>query len=296
MNIYFDFGSNSLKAVIYEIESETLSIIDELYFPNRFGAFNNEQKYISVKQVELTIEYLNSFHKKYNIEKIHASGTEVFRIAVNTEQTIELIERETDICINVLSADEEAKLIYNVNSLVQKSKDFLLVDSGGMSTELVSADCFQSVDLGAVNLTEKFELNKPTGRATINSAILHVLSKIDLSKLCSRYSNLVLTGGSAGIMNNITGNSSISLLQLNKFIREFSMLDLQTRKEFKGVPSDRADIILGGALIIKAVMKVTGIMDAEISSLGLRHGMLHKIHPDAVKFIDSRTGMTYSLI
>ncbi len=293
MNIYFDFGSNSLKTVVYEFNSEIITILEELYFPNRLSSFEDEQKYISNDRVDLTIGYIHKILNKYNSDTVTATGTEVFRAAENSRQVVKRIQKETGIAIEVLSSESEADVIYEVNSRIRKTDDFLLVDSGGMSTELVAKDCFQSVNLGAVNLTSRFGLDKQVGRSVQNNAILHVLEKIDIGKLFGRYSSLILTGGSAGIMNSVTGSPDLSLLQLNDFLKSYSILSPEQRKQYKGIPEDRADIILGGALIIKAIMKVTGIMDSDISNLGLRHGMLHRIHPDAVKIVENNTGKSY---
>ena len=295
MYIYFDFGSNSLKTVIYEINSKTINIIDELYFVNRLGNFDNEQKLVKSESVNKTIEYIRTCFSSYNIHKINATGTEVFRTAENAVEVIDKIKSETKVDISVLSSEDEAKLIFNVNKLFKGNSDILLVDSGGMSTEIVTSDYLQSINCGAVNLTNKFELNNQVGRTILNKAIMYVLSKINVQSFNSKYTKIILTGGSAGVLSNLTNENRISLKQLNDFIREYCVLSHDARIQYKGIPEDRADIILGGAVIIKAIMKLVGNMEADISKLGLRYGMLHKLHPNIRQFTIVKTGKIYSL-
>ena len=68
----------------------------------------------------------------------------------------------------------------------------------------------------------------------------------------------------------------LTISDLRDQIQNLQIKDLATRKEIKGLPPDRADIILAGAMIILATMERLQKEAIHISSHGLRYGLFYQ--------------------
>jgi exopolyphosphatase/guanosine-5'-triphosphate,3'-diphosphate pyrophosphatase len=68
----------------------------------------------------------------------------------------------------------------------------------------------------------------------------------------------------------------LSLAELRTRVKELQEKDLSARKQITGLPPDRADIILAGAIIILSSMERLGKDSIHISCHGLRYGLFYK--------------------
>ena len=69
-------------------------------------------------------------------------------------------------------------------------------------------------------------------------------------------------------------NDGLSLLDLQKTITYLRSLTLDERRKVPGLNPGRADIIIGGAAILEVLMEDTGVRELQVSSRGLRDGLL----------------------
>ncbi len=61
---------------------------------------------------------------------------------------------------------------------------------------------------------------------------------------------------------------------LKKIVKDMCSLSLEERRNFPGINSQRADIIISGAAIIETLMSELGLSKIMVSKLGLREGLL----------------------
>jgi exopolyphosphatase/guanosine-5'-triphosphate,3'-diphosphate pyrophosphatase len=111
---------------------------------------------------------VNTLHKFKGIADSHnaplrAVATSAVRESLNKNEFINRVKSETDLDIEVISGDEEARLIYLgiLKSVPIYNKSTLCIDIGGGSTEFVvgkegKIDYSMSLKLGAVRLTQRF--------------------------------------------------------------------------------------------------------------------------------------------
>jgi exopolyphosphatase/guanosine-5'-triphosphate,3'-diphosphate pyrophosphatase len=83
-------------------------------------------------------------------------GTSAVRDAENGEAFLGEVEWSYGFETRLLSGEEEARLTYRGAMLGRDDGGVLVIDLGGGSTELVTADVGISTDLGSVRLTERF--------------------------------------------------------------------------------------------------------------------------------------------
>jgi exopolyphosphatase/guanosine-5'-triphosphate,3'-diphosphate pyrophosphatase len=70
------------------------------------------------------------------------------------------------------------------------------------------------------------------------------------------------------------GRTVLSSTDLKKTISYLCSIPLQDRRKVPGINSDRADIIIAGAVIIDTLMQEAGIRDLEVTQRGLQDGLL----------------------
>ncbi len=104
-------------------------------------------------------------------ERVLAIGTSAIRDADNGEAFLGEVEWSYGFTTRLLSGEEEADLtrrgVANGRGL---DDDTLVLDVGGGSTELITADSSSSIDVGCVRLTERFLHADPPARDELEAA------------------------------------------------------------------------------------------------------------------------------
>ena len=68
--------------------------------------------------------------------------------------------------------------------------------------------------------------------------------------------------------------ATVERAEVERQIALYADKTLSERQQIPGLHPKRADVILGGALIVKGVMELTGVDAIRVSSRGLRHGVM----------------------
>src|SRR5690554_2626969 len=192
INALIEIGTNSLKFLIVRLDSEVKVIIDETSI-TRLGEGYQQTQLISEDAFQrnlIEIERCISEAKKLDCDNISIYGTMIFRKAKNGAETAQRIEERTGLACEVLSEAQEAEYSYlaAVRTLqLSSAQNTLVIDSGGGSTELVfgsgeTVKYAKSLDVGAVTLTDKFNLVNEVENSTIeqgNKYLITLLDKID---------------------------------------------------------------------------------------------------------------------
>lgn len=136
------------------------------------GMFANDNNFTddAIKRAITTFENFEKQLKEHNVEEYRAVATAAARTSKNSSFLIDAIKEKTNIDLEVISGEEEARLTsLGAASAIKCDKDFaVLFDIGGGSTEIIFAkkDCenlgiIDSVSLpfGGKNLGEKLDVN-----------------------------------------------------------------------------------------------------------------------------------------
>ena len=164
-----DIGSNSIRLVIVQINKDnSFRVIDEIKESVRLGKDMTTDGGLNPSRIDNAI-YTLAFFKRLciiqNITEILAVATEAVRKASNQIEFLNRVKSELSIDIRVLTGIEEAYYDYfgAINSM--DFSDALIMDIGGSSSELIFVENRKlkssiSLPFGAINLTEKFSLQK----------------------------------------------------------------------------------------------------------------------------------------
>ena len=164
-----------------------------------------------------------------------------------------------------------------------------MIDSGGGSTEFIfgrngKVNNAQSLDVGAVTLTDRFMLQSEVETEILEKAERYLNDKFKGIKITSHLNIIIGIGGTVTTISAIiqklelysaekVQGSIINLKDISKLEKELSVKNLELKKSIIGLSPKRADIILGGVLIIKSIIKKFGTTELVVCDNGLRYGL-----------------------
>ena len=229
--------------------------------------------------------------------RVRAVATSALREARNRDAIVRRARREAGLSLEVVSGREEARLI----SLgVLKGKPplarSLCVDIGGGSTEVAFAfgehpKNLWSVNVGAVRLTELFELRGrvPGKRLKLVQAYAREAVREALpDRIPQRPPSALGSSGTIGAVVAFARREGVGHATRREVARAVDKLaDMDLAKRRKRFDPRRADIIVGGAVILEAVLRHLGVETITAVDRGLREGLLHdlvrrrRVDPDA---------------
>lgn len=296
-----DVGTNSIKMVVGESDPEgNIIILHESSVNARLGQGLASTGLIAPEALKRGLDAIGAHLSKareFDADEIRIVGTNVIRDAANSSELIQSVKRLYSVDLEKLSGDDEARYAFLAiagDSQLGFSDDLqMIIDTGGGSTEMISGVGSQmlssvSVNIGAVRVTETYLKEIP---AKINSLIE---ARVSVKKSLIPYlegkkpNRLICIGGSAINLARIyykiepahttdVHALKLSLKSIEELIGKLAQMNLNERKSLIGLEPERADIILGGALIIEQIISILDLQEVIISVRGLRHAVLFEM-------------------
>lgn len=296
-----DIGTNSIHLLVARpADNNRFEIVDREKEVVRLGSGSGDMKRLDPEAIERGIEALKRFRQVADISgaEIHAVATSAVREAENRHEFIIRAAREAGIHVEVISGVEEARLIHLgvLQAVPVFDTQRLVIDIGGGSTEFVigrGGDVLEarSLKLGAIRLTERFLRKEPLRRKDVDECREYVRSYLRpvARDLLRRHSFETAVGSSGTIVNiaemaraqrgeepaRVVSNLTFTADELDGVVRQ--LVKARTVKERMATPGldpKRADIILGGALLLEQAFAELGITELTVSDYALREGVI----------------------
>lgn len=297
-----DVGTNSVKLLVAEVHGGAVDPLFEGSEQTRLGAGFYETHRLQPDAIQKTAEAVRHFVEnasRFGPETLHVVATSAARDALNQDELLESIRRETGLPLQVISGEREADWAFCGVASDPRLGDrkLLVMDIGGGSTEFVLGhgghrDAARSFQLGSVRMLEKCRPSDPPTEAERESCLTQLRDfitreirpfLIDHHSLGD--SILVSTGGTASILARMKWKLTsydrekieatvLTASDLAAETKRLWSLPLEERKRLPGLPSSRADVIIMGAAILEATAEALGFSEARVSSRGLRFGAL----------------------
>jgi exopolyphosphatase/guanosine-5'-triphosphate,3'-diphosphate pyrophosphatase len=275
-----DLGTNSLRLLVADVAprgSEPQSPIEVLRETRivRLGEGVDERRRLLPEPIARARNVLVDFRlraEELGAERVLLVATSAVRDAENGEAFLGEIEWSYGFATRLLSGEEEAELTYRGVG----RHDALVVDVGGGSTELIGPDIHVSLDVGSVRLTERHLRSDPPSAEELDAAAAFVRSLLPpLVHTCT-----------IGVAGTLTTLAALELggydparthgfgLRRDAVERWTDMLASVplAQRAFPGLEPARAPVIVGGALIVRELMRHAGLDAIEISERDLLDG------------------------
>ncbi len=288
-----DLGSNTLRVVKRDCESGEFIAEYEKIVRTADGLQQNGL--ISDEAVDRIVQALKEARECVDFEGavLRAVTTEALRRASNREAVLQRIEEETGVAFELIDGEEEAALTLlavgrRLESLLETSDSFVLVDIGGGSTELIF--CYpgktltRSFPLGIVTLSQEAGSWERVGEL-LTKKLPPLRDFVEaIYGQYGRVESFVATAGTPTTVaalklgmdyrtydaKRING-TRLQRNELEIYLHKLLAMDKTEREKAVGVGRD--DLIAAGILIFEALFDLLGFEECIVIDDGLREGV-----------------------
>lgn len=290
-----DLGSNSFHLVIAASEIAGLRVLDRMKERVFLASGLDAKGRLSDDAVERALTCLSRFKQRLEdipMTHVRAVGTNTFRAAKRPKNFLALAEEALGRRIEILSGEEEARLIYHGVRYDLGSEDHLLdIDIGGGSTEIVCGlpgedpHLAESLSLGSSSWSLRFFDDGHISRKRFQNAILearHQVGPVRESFLRHTDGKVTASSGTALAMARILkenqfSDEGITLEGLSALLEDLLRFENLADLKLEGLKEARRRTFLGGLAILIGVMQELEISTLKTSEGALREGLLQNL-------------------
>jgi len=228
-----------------------------------------------------TMHGFKALVRAYDPITFKACATSAMRQAENGMELVDRVKNETDIDLNIISGEEEARIIIatHIDRHLKPQQHCLYVDVGGGSTELTliiakKALASKSFPIGSVRLLEQ-QVTKADW-AGMEEWIVNKTANI----------NNIQSIGSGGNINKIltlllkTKGNSVTIGEIKSTIRKIEPYSIHDRVVKLKLRPDRADVIVHAGEIYSRCMQWSGAREMIVPQVGLPDGIVSQLYSD----------------
>jgi exopolyphosphatase/guanosine-5'-triphosphate,3'-diphosphate pyrophosphatase len=292
-----DCGTNSTRLLICSSDGATL---ERRMVITRLGQGVDAHRRLDPQAIGRTVAVLDQFADdlaRHGVERVRAAATSAVRDATNGDEFLSAAAAAIGVEPELLSGEEEAALSFAgaTADLVDENGPFLVVDIGGGSTEVVVGSegmpwTAASLDLGCVRLTERFLHSDPPSvqeLADAGAQARHLLEQVrvgaaDTFAPAKTMLGLAGTVSAAAVLASGADHYDYDLVHHRRLGREvvsdllveLASMPVAARRRRQGLETERADVIVGGLVILEAVMDTFGFDECLASESDILNGMV----------------------
>ena len=289
-----DCGSNSTRLLIADVQEGKLQNLYKQHVVTRLSDNVDTTNVISEDSKKRFIKVLRKYIRKieeYDIQEVFCIGTAVFRNSNNSNEVIEEVKKRLNLEIRMISGEEEGILTgLGVQSSFEKLENYLIVDIGGQSTELIfdidKKLNIKSENIGVVSLSENYLQDNPVKENEENRAIEYFNQIFDYVDFHDR--ELI------GVSGTFTSLGSIFLNQKNYDENEIDKITItqnsvdniykklkslsvpQIMNNYPNLDPKRAVTITSGIFLIANLLKKYKIKQLKVSKSDILEGLILK--------------------
>jgi exopolyphosphatase/guanosine-5'-triphosphate,3'-diphosphate pyrophosphatase len=229
--------------------------------------------------------------RKHDVDETLACATSAARDAVNGHELIDL-GKKYDIPIRIISGEQEAEFTFAGTYGSARKGPMVIIDVGGGSTEFIlgsesGIEFRQSIDIGAVRLTEMFVKGNPISEEGLSALRAHINEKlqpirdhfprveasVSLVAVAGTPTTLACLDQKAEFNPDRIDGYRLTIDSLQKWIVKMASLSLQDRQNLPGMEPKRADVIVAGTMILMMSAECFKATSLEVSIRGMRYGV-----------------------
>ncbi|MEL6877793.1 MAG: Ppx/GppA phosphatase family protein [Pseudomonadota bacterium] len=306
-----DLGTNNCRLLIARPSGKDFTVIDAFSRVVKLGEDLARTGRLSDHAMDRALGALSICADKLrrrNVRLARSVATEACRRAANGADFIERVREETGIVLDIISAEEEARLaVLGCHILLEQGNGpAVIFDIGGGSTELVLLEPgekipriidWQSVPWGVVSLTDTVgrDRNCTEGRADRYREMRRVVTE-SFAPFAERISSAAQKDDIRllGTSGTVTTLASLHL-ELPHYDRKavdglivpsHAMRDISTRlssmspeqrSELPCIGNDRADLVVAGCAILETILDLWPASRLGVADRGIREGILRSL-------------------
>lgn len=305
-----DLGTNNCRLLIARPNGAGFTVVDAFSRIVRLGEGLASTGELSDAAIERTLAALRICAdklKRRNVALARSVATEACRQARNGPAFIARAYQETGIALDIITAEEEARLaVLGCHALLEPGDGPALVfDIGGGSTELVLIDSrgasprildWHSAPWGVVSLTEA--LGNPGApdaaaraaayaamRARVAEAFAPFVARLERPRGTPRLlgtSGTVTTLASVHLGlpaydRSVVDGLIVPAPAMRAVSQRLAAMSLAERRQVPCIGNERADLVVAGCAILESILDLWPAERLGVADRGIREGILRRL-------------------
>ena len=298
-----DCGTNALRILIMRGEGDEspVEILREMRTV-RLGEGVDATGELSPAALQRTFVALDEYRtlmEEHGVERARMVATSATRDARNRAQFVEGVHARIGVVPEVITGDEEAKLSFHgaVGALLPEARTppYLVVDIGGGSTEFVRGgdhpDAWVSVDIGCVRMTERHLHGDPPTAEEIRLAENDIAVAVAQANMRVDFGEATTFVGLAGSVTTVAAycldlsvydpvvlhGSVVSREEVERATDAYLAMTRQERAALPYMHPGRVDVIAGGAMVLREIMRQGSFERVVVSENDLLDGIAYSL-------------------
>ena len=303
-----DLGTNNCRLLIARPQGEGFAVVDAFSRIVRLGEGLASSGRLSDQAIDRTLAALKVCSDKLrrrNVTLARSVATEACRRAANGHEFIARAYDETGIHLDIISAEEEARLaVLGCHALLEPGTGPALVfDIGGGSTELVLIDTrgtvptvkdWHSAPWGVVSLTESAGGGDGAAERTASYARMRALVRESFAPFAQRLPDPGERPRLLGTSGTVTTLASVHLelerydrakvdgliapaAAMRRISQDLAGMSISERARFPCIGRERADLVVAGCAILEGILDLWPAERLGIADRGIREGILRRL-------------------
>ena len=293
-----DCGTNSTRLLVTDLSGRPL---ERLMRITRLGQGVDATGRLAPGAVERSLAVLDEFRKvmdRLGVVRGRLVATSAARDAANGAEFLAAAGESSGLVPELLSGTDEGRLSMAgaVADLDLSEGPFLVLDIGGGSTELVAADgpddpelAAVSLQIGCVRVSERFLVDDPPSGDQLAAARAEVDAQLASAvEAHPRYLEARRLVGLAGTVTTLASldlglatydrdrvhHAVLTASAVEAWFRRLAAEDAPARLARPGMVPGREDVIVGGALILDAVLRRFAFAECLVSEADILDGLV----------------------
>lgn len=295
-----DCGTNSTRLLVLAPDGERL---DRRMVITRLGEGVDGSGRLDAGAIERTLAVLSRFravmdHHGVRPGDVRATATSAAREAANLADFLDPAEEILGSRPEVIGGEDEGRLSFlgATEALDRNGGPYVVVDVGGGSTELIAGSqetagapvALLSMDTGCVRVTERHLDSDPPPPGAVEAARREVREMTERAIAASdSYRGARQLVGLAGTVSQLTvlalgldgydgakvHHARLARSSVDEWAERLASLTVAERRAIPGMEPARADVILGGAIVLGEVMSCLGYESLLVSEADILDGV-----------------------
>ncbi|GAA5195347.1 Ppx/GppA phosphatase family protein [Rugosimonospora acidiphila] len=292
-----DCGTNSIRLLVADLPPDgvgDLTDVDRRMEIVRLGQGVDRTGRLAPEAIERTRVALAGYAariRELGAERVRMVATSATRDASNAEDFRSMVRATLGAEPEVISGRQEAELSFTGAVRGLPLGRYLVVDIGGGSTEFVSGatgvENAISVDIGCVRMTERHLTADPPAPEQIEAATADIEAAVDKALAVVGGAEGVTLVGVAGTVTTITAialglteyrpdlihHARVSTVDIERVAAELLAMEHSRRLAVPVMHPGRADVIGAGGLILRTILRRTGVTELVASEHDILDGI-----------------------
>jgi exopolyphosphatase/guanosine-5'-triphosphate,3'-diphosphate pyrophosphatase len=288
-----DIGTNTVRLLVADLADDGLVDVERHTEIVGLGRGVDATGHFDPGRVEHALAVLTTYGERlrfHGVSQVRAVATSATRDADDGPEFLDRVAAVLGFRPELIDGIEEAALSFRgATAALPGGHPTLVIDPGGGSTEFVLGavvpDYSVSLDIGSVRLTERLLPERPASPDRVTAAAAEVAEIFGLVRLPAAPARVI---GVAGTFTSLAAillgletydrqavhGSILTMEDLDRLVDRLAGLTVEETAAIPSLEPKRAPVLLGGAIVAREAVRVSGLGSATVSEADLLDGIV----------------------